>query len=78
MSLIGAGVLWYLTVGSVRGFAFFLGLSTILDLIVPYFFTRPAVILLAAAKASRARDVLGVHRGEAMTPEDQSLVGASR
>ena len=31
-SLIGAAVLWYLTVGSVRGFAFFLGLSTVLDL----------------------------------------------
>ena len=43
VSLIGAGVLWYLTVGSVRGFAFFLGLSTLLDLVVAYFFTRPAV-----------------------------------
>ena len=28
VSLIGALVLWYLTVGAVRGFAFFLGLST--------------------------------------------------
>ncbi len=28
VSLIGAFVLWYLTVGAVRGFAFFLGLST--------------------------------------------------
>ena len=27
-AFIGAAVLWWLTVGSVRGFAFFLGLST--------------------------------------------------
>ena len=47
VSLIGAGVLWYLSVGSVRGFAFFLGLSTILDLVVTYFFVRPAAILVS-------------------------------
>ena len=64
MSLIGAGVLWYLTVGSVRGFAFFLGLSTVLDLIVTYFYLRPAVILLSpGATCSGARSVLGVHAG---------------
>ena len=34
VSLIGAVVLWFLTVGSVRGFAFFLGLSTLCDIIV--------------------------------------------
>ncbi|HQV58985.1 MAG TPA: SecD/SecF family protein translocase subunit, partial [Ilumatobacteraceae bacterium] len=33
VSLIGAAVLWYLTVGSVRNFAFFLGLSTLIDLL---------------------------------------------
>ena len=31
-SLLGAGFLYFLTVGPVRGFAFFLGLSTMLDL----------------------------------------------
>jgi preprotein translocase subunit SecD len=77
-SLLGAVILWYFTVGSVRGFAFFLGLSTILDMIVSFFFTRPAVILMSRSKAFAGADVLGVHRGEAMTPEDQSLVGASR
>ncbi len=42
-SLIGAGLLWWLTIGPVRGFALFLGLSTALDLIASYFFMRPAV-----------------------------------
>ncbi|WP_208027797.1 protein translocase subunit SecD [Rhabdothermincola sediminis] len=42
-SLIAAGLLWWLTVGPVRGFAFYLGLSTLLDLIASYFYMRPAV-----------------------------------
>lgn len=46
-SLIGALTLWYLTVGSVRGFAFFLALSTLCDLIVSWFFLRPAFVLFA-------------------------------
>ena len=46
-SLIGATVLYLLTVGSVRGFAFFLGLSTVLDLIASYLFMRPVVVWMA-------------------------------
>jgi preprotein translocase subunit SecD len=42
-SLIGAAILYWLTVGPVRGFAFYLGLATLLDLIAAYFFMRPAV-----------------------------------
>lgn len=49
-SFLGAFLLWWLTVGSVRGFAFFLGLSVLLDLVVAYCFTRPAVILLGRSK----------------------------
>ena len=45
-SFIGAFLLWWLTVGPVRGFAFFLGVSTVLDLFVAYFFARPLVTLL--------------------------------
>lgn len=47
-SLIAAGVLYFLTVGSVKGFALYLGLATILDLIATYFFMGPMVRLLAA------------------------------
>ena len=46
-SLIGAGVLYFLTVGSVRGFALFLLISTTLDLVVAWAFTRPIVTLIA-------------------------------
>ncbi|MDH3707719.1 MAG: hypothetical protein OES57_16760, partial [Acidimicrobiia bacterium] len=48
-SLIGAIVLYLLTVGGVRGFAFFLGLSVVLDLVATYFFMRPAVKALSTS-----------------------------
>lgn len=64
VSLIGAVVLWWLTVGSVRGFAFFLGLSTMADIIVSYFFTRPAVLLLARTKLFNRGRVLGVAKAK--------------
>jgi preprotein translocase subunit SecD len=73
VSLIGAGVLWWLSVGSVRGFAFFLGLSTLIDLVVSWFFTRPAVILLSQSEHFAGSKVLGVRRGEARP----ALAGAS-
>ena len=60
VSLIGAAVLWYLTVGSVRGFAFFLGLSTLCDLFVAYCFTRPVVLLLARTEWMARRKVMGI------------------
>ena len=47
-SLIAAVVLYWLTVGQVRGFALFLGLATVLDLIATYFFMGPAVRYMAA------------------------------
>jgi len=51
VSLIGAAVLYFLAIGSVRGFAFFLGVSTILDLLVSYFFMHPLVSLMARRPA---------------------------
>ena len=66
-SLIGAGLLYYLTVGPVRGFAFFLGLSTVLDLFVAYFFTRPVVALLARSRTFTDAPGLGVARGLAVS-----------
>jgi preprotein translocase subunit SecD len=46
VSLIAAIVLYLVAVGNVKGFAFFLGLSTIMDMAVTWFYTRPLVILL--------------------------------
>ncbi len=60
VSLIGAAVLWYLSVGAVRGFAFYLGLSTVTDIFVAYFFTRPAVLLLSRSKFMSGSKILGL------------------
>jgi preprotein translocase subunit SecD len=50
ISLIAAVVLWVLSVGGVRGFAFTLGLTTIIDLLVVFLFTKPLVSLLARTR----------------------------
>ena len=50
ISLIAAVVLWVLSVGGVRGFAFTLGLTTLIDLFVVFVFTKPLVTLLARTK----------------------------
>jgi preprotein translocase subunit SecD len=69
-AFIGAAVLWWLTVGSVRGFAFFLGLSTVLDVFVAWFFTRPTVTLLSRSRVFTEMPVLGVARGLAAPAPD--------
>jgi preprotein translocase subunit SecD len=62
VGLIGAFILFWLSVGSVRGFALYLGLTTICDLLVCYFFTRPAVLLLSRSKLMARQDkVLGMN-----------------
>jgi len=60
VSFLAAAVLWWLTVGSVRGFAFFLGLATLADVAIVWFFTRPAMLLLARSKFMENRSLLGV------------------
>jgi len=54
-SLIGAGILYWLTVGPVRGFALFLGLSTLLDLVAAYFFMRPVTLMLVKSRRLQGR-----------------------
>jgi preprotein translocase subunit SecD len=60
VSLIGAFTLWYLTVGSVRGFAFFLGLSTLCDIVIAWFFTRPAMLMIARTKRFQRGRLFGI------------------
>jgi preprotein translocase subunit SecD len=50
VSFLAAIVLYILAIGSVRGFAFTLGLTTIVDVIVVFLFTKPIVTLLARTK----------------------------
>jgi preprotein translocase subunit SecD len=68
VSFIAALILYLFTVSSVRGFAFTLGLSTLLDLLTAFFFTRPMVILLARNRLFTDAPHFGVARGLAATP----------
>ena len=45
-----AVILFFLAVGPVRGFALTLGIATVIDVLVAYFFTRSAVNLLARTR----------------------------
>jgi len=69
-SLIGAAVLYWLTVGPVRGFALFLGLSTLLDLVAAYFFMRPVTLMLVKSKRLQGnRALFGMPRPAHPTDE---------
>jgi preprotein translocase subunit SecD len=50
VTLAAAAILYFLAVGPVRGFALMLGLASVLDIIILYFFTRPVVTLMSGTK----------------------------
>jgi len=50
VSILSAVILYLVAVGDVKGFAFTLGLSTILDLVVVYLVTHPLVALASGSK----------------------------
>jgi preprotein translocase subunit SecD len=66
VSFIAAALLYLFSVGPVRGFAFFLGLATLLDLATAYFYTRPAVIVLGQNRLFTDARWFGVARGLAV------------
>ena len=50
VSFLAAALLYYFAIGDVKGFAFTLGLTTIIDVVVVFLFTKPMVTLLARTK----------------------------
>lgn len=47
----GSVLLWMLAIGPVKVFAIALGISTVIDVLVAYYYTRPAVLLLVRSRA---------------------------
>lgn len=63
VSLLAAIVLYALSVGSVRGFAFTLGLTTVIDVLVAFWFTHPLVTYFGKSKWAEKGGILtGVSR----------------
>jgi preprotein translocase subunit SecD len=50
VSFLAALMLWYFSIDDVKGFAFTLGLTTMIDIIVVFLFTKPMVTLLARTR----------------------------
>ena len=50
VSFIAAVLLYYFSIGEVKGFAYTLGLTTVIDIIVVFLFTKPMVTILARTK----------------------------
>ena len=61
VSFLAAVILYFVSVGGVRGFAFTLGLSTLLDVVVVFLFTRPLLSLLSHYRWFSRSRLTGFH-----------------
>ena len=83
VSFLAAAILYWLAIGDVKGFAFTLGMSTLLDLVVVFLFTHPLMSVLARYRSFGSNRFSGLGRVEhtrrdpgASTPDARELVGA--
>ncbi|CAM3173586.1 protein translocase subunit SecD [Stackebrandtia soli] len=61
VSFLAAVVLYFLAIGAVRGFAFTLGLSTLVDVLIVFLFTHPLVAWLSRGRILDSRALSGLH-----------------
>jgi preprotein translocase subunit SecD len=78
VAILGAAVLYLLAIGSVRGFAFTLGLATLLDMFVVYFFKRPTVFLIARSRFLSELPAMGLRSGVSAAAAPEPVRGGSR
>ena len=83
VSFLAAAILYVLAIGDVKGFAFTLGMSTVLDLVVVFLVTHPLMAVLARFKSfgsNRFSGLGSVDRGSVAQASgraaDRQLVGA--
>jgi preprotein translocase subunit SecD len=82
VSFLAAAILYLLAIGDVKGFAFTLGLSTVLDLVVVFLFTHPLLAVLSRFKSFGSTRMSGLgrvehtRRPEGSGPGGRQLVGA--
>ncbi|WP_433720051.1 protein translocase subunit SecD [Actinoplanes sp. CA-051413] len=70
ITIMAAVVLYIVSIGAVKGFAFALGLSTILDLVVVFLFRHPIMTMFANTKAFMSPRVSGLGRALKRAPTD--------
>jgi preprotein translocase subunit SecD len=69
VSILAAVVLYFVSVGSVRGFAFVFGLTTLIDVIIAFWFTHPMTVLLGRTKWMQS--------GSKLTGLDEARLGGA-
>jgi preprotein translocase subunit SecD len=62
VSFLAAAILYVLAIGDVKGFAFTLGMSTVLDLVVVFLFTHPLMAVLARFRSFGSSRMSGLGR----------------
>ena len=77
VTITAAVVLYILAIGSVRGFALTLGIATLLDMFVVYFFKRPTVFLIAQNRWMSELRGMGLRSGVSVV-EPQAVRGGSQ
>ena len=73
VSFLAAVVLFLLAAGNVQGFAYTLGLTTLIDVVVVFLFTHPTLTLL-----SRTKFFGGGHRWSGLDPERLGVTARRR
>jgi preprotein translocase subunit SecD len=83
VSFLAAAILYVLAIGDVKGFAFTLGLSTVLDLVVVFLFTHPLLAVLSRFRSFGSSRFSGLgqvdratHASRPDASADRPLVGA--
>ncbi len=77
VTITAAVILYLLAIGSVRGFALTLGIATLLDMFVVYFFKRPTVFLIARSRRLSELPGMGLRSGVAVAAPEP-VRGGSR
>jgi preprotein translocase subunit SecD len=83
VSFLAAAILYVLAIGDVKGFAFTLGLSTVLDLVIVFLFTHPLLAVLSRWRSFGSSRMSGLGRVDkagrtprAVAESQRELVGA--
>lgn len=71
VSFLAAVILYLVSIGDVRGFAFTLGVSTLLDIFTVFLFTKPLVSLLVK------RDLFSTSRASGLSPGHAGITSRS-
>lgn len=80
VSMIAALVLYFLAIGAVKGFAFTLGLSTLVDVAIVFLFTHPLVSWMSRFRLLNSPKLSGLHTRSvpATIPAVRPAGGAAR